>query len=78
MDAPSVVLDHLKPMAEKEAPPPFSYKHSKDILLTDSGPTGFFAEYQGSLGAAKVLFLVLDMRQYAQEEAARIAGASKS
>jgi hypothetical protein len=74
VDDPSVVLDHLKPMAEKEAPPSFSYNRSKDIPLTDSGPTGFVAEYQGSLGPAKVLFLVLDMRQYAQEEAARIAG----
>jgi hypothetical protein len=74
VDDPSVVLSHLKPMAEKEAPPSFSYTRSKNIPLTDSGPTGFVAEYQGSLGPVKVLFLVLDMRQYAQEEAARIAG----
>jgi hypothetical protein len=78
VDDPSVVLGHLRRMAEKEALPPFSYSRSKEIPLTDSGPTGFVAEYQGSLGPVKVLFLVLDMRQYAQEEAARIAGALKS
>jgi hypothetical protein len=74
VDNPSVVLGYLKPMAEREAPPSFSYTRSKDIPLTDSGPTGFVVEYQGSLGPIKVLFLVLDMRQHAQEEAARIAG----
>jgi len=65
-DDPSSVLDHLKPMAEKAAPPAFSYRGSKHIRLTDSGPTGFVAEYQGPLGLVKVVFLVLDMRQHAQ------------
>jgi hypothetical protein len=75
-DDPSSVFGHLKPMAEKAAPPAFAYKDSKDIPLTDSGPTGFIAEYQGPLGPVKVVFLVLDMRQQAQAEAARTAGNS--
>lgn len=77
VDDPSIVLGHIKPMAEQNAPPSFLYASSKDIPLTDSGPTGFVSEYRGALGSAKVLFLVLDMRQYAQEEAARTAGARK-
>jgi hypothetical protein len=71
---PSSVRGHLKPMAEKAAPPGFTYKGSKGIPLTDSGPTGFVAEYQGPLGLVKVVFLVLDMRQQARAEAARTAG----
>ncbi len=73
-DAPSSVLDYLRTMAEKEAPPSFVYAGAKDIPLIDSGPTGFIAKYEGPLGTVKVVFLVLDMRQYAQEEAARLAG----
>jgi hypothetical protein len=73
-DDPSSVLDHLKLMAENEAPGSFAYRRSKDILPIDSGPTGFIAEYQGPRGLVKVVFLMLDMRQHAQVEAARIAG----
>jgi hypothetical protein len=73
-DDPSSVLSHLQPMVEKDAPPAFAYRRSREIPLTDSGPTGFVAEYQGPLGLVKVVFLVLDMRQHAQMEAARIAG----
>jgi hypothetical protein len=62
--------------AEKAAPPAFAYRGLKDILPPDSGPTGFIAEYQGPRGPVKVVFLVLDMRQQAQVDAARIAGNS--
>jgi hypothetical protein len=53
VDNPSSVFDQLKPMAEKAAPPAFAYRSSKDIPLTDSGPTGFIAEYQGAARARK-------------------------
>jgi hypothetical protein len=74
VDEPSSVLGHLKVAAESEAPPSFSYKGIiKNIDLTDSRPTGFIAEYEGPLGQLKVVFLVLDMRQFAQQEAAKAA-----
>jgi hypothetical protein len=75
VDEPSSVLSHLKLAAENEAPSGFTHKGIiKNIDLTDSRPTGFIAEYDGPLGQLKVVFLVLDMRQLAQQEAAKAAG----
>jgi hypothetical protein len=75
IDEPSSVLRHLKLAAENEAPPPFAYKGIiEDIELTDSRPTGFTSEYEAPMGRLKVVFLVLDMRQLAQQEAAKTAG----
>ena len=75
VDEPSSVLRHLKLAAEREVPPGFTYKGiTKDIELTDSRPPGFIAEYEGPMGRLKVVFLVLDMRQLAQREAAKAAG----
>jgi len=75
VDEPSSVLSHLKLAAESEAPPGFTYEGViKNIELTDSRPTGFIAEFEGPLGQLKVVFLVLDMRQFAQQEAAKTAG----
>jgi hypothetical protein len=74
VDDPAAVLSHLREVAEKETPPAFVYKRRRDIPLTDSRPTGFIADYQGPLGLVRVVFLVLDVRQQAQRDAARIAG----
>lgn len=75
VDEPSSVLSHLKLAAESEAPIGFTYKGViKNFELTDSRPTGFIAEYERPIGQLKVVFLVLDMRQFAQQEAAKIAG----
>jgi hypothetical protein len=76
VDEPSSVLRHLKLAAESEAPPRFTFKGIiKDMeQLTDSRPRGFIAEYEGPLGPLKVVFLALDMRQFAQREAAKTAG----
>lgn len=58
-----------------EPPPRFAYKGTiRDIDMTDSRPPGFIAEYDGPTGPLKVVFLVLDMRQLAQQEAAKTAG----
>jgi hypothetical protein len=75
VDEPTSVLHHLKLAAESEAPPRFAYKGIiQDIELTDTRPTGFIAEYEGPMGRLKVVFLLLDMRQLAQQEAAKTAG----
>jgi hypothetical protein len=75
VDEPASVVNQLKHAAEREVPPGFEQKGNvRDIPLTDSRPTGFTAEYSGPLGGVTVVFLVLDMRQQAQRNAARIAG----
>jgi hypothetical protein len=75
VDEPSSLLNYIKPAAQGESPPGFTYKGIiKDIELTDSRPIGFIAEYEGPMGRLKVVFLVLDMRQLAQQEAAKTAG----
>ena len=46
---------------------------AKNIPLTDSRPTGFIARYAVESAEAKVVFLVLDMSQHRQKEAAKTA-----
>ena len=75
VDEPSSVLSHLKLVAESEAPTGFTYKGViKNLELTNSRPTGFIAEYEGPKGQLKVVFLVLDMLQFAEQQAAQTAG----
>jgi hypothetical protein len=73
-DEPSSVLRHLTLASESEAPAGFTYKGIvKEIEKSDSRPGGFIAEYEGPMGRLKVVFLALDMRQFAQREAAKTA-----
>ena len=74
---PASVLAFLKHTAEHDAPPGFTYRSHEDIRLDDSMPIGFVAQYEASLGDATVVFLLLDMGQHSQQEAARIAGQTK-
>lgn len=69
---------YLKQMAETEAPLAFKFSQIHDIPKTDSLPPGFIAEYEGEHGPVKVVFLLLDMQQEAQREAAKMAAATKS
>jgi hypothetical protein len=73
---PSAILDYLKEMAQKEAPSAFKYQRLEDIPHTDAQPPGFAAEYEGRFGPVKVVFLVLDMGQEAQKEAAQRSAAT--
>jgi hypothetical protein len=77
INKPATIVDYLKEMAEKEAPNAFKYKSSEDIPHTDSRPPGFVAEYEGQFGPVKVVFLVLDMAQEAQQEAANLSAVTK-
>jgi len=74
---PVTIVDYLKEMAKKEAPDTFKYKSAEDIPHTDSRPPGFIAEYEGQFGPVKVVFLVLDMAQEAQQEAANLSAVTK-
>jgi hypothetical protein len=69
------VIQYLKEMAKKEAPPALRYKRRDDISKTDSRPKGFVAEYEGPHAPVKVVFLLLDMEQEAQREAANLSAA---
>ncbi|WP_156944891.1 hypothetical protein [Bradyrhizobium sp. Ec3.3] len=72
------VIEYLKEMAEKAAPPAFKYKNREDIKRSDSRPSGFVAEYEPPHAPVKVVFLVLDMQQEARREAAKLTAATKS
>jgi tetratricopeptide (TPR) repeat protein len=69
----SSILEHLRKTAEKDAPPEFKYLRREDISLTDSRPTGFVARYALRSDEVKVVFLVLDMGQHPQRDAAKTA-----
>jgi hypothetical protein len=69
----SAVLAELRRIAQEECPTGFSFSRYEELPLTDSGPTGFAANYASSLGEVRVVFLLLDMSQDAQRAAARVA-----
>ena len=56
------LMNYLEGMAESAMPPGFT----------------FVARYAGDLGEVKVIFLVLNLGQQRQREAAKVAGATKA
>jgi hypothetical protein len=64
----------LQRIAAQEAPAPFVYRDLQNILSDDSRPGGFVARYAVGDDEAKVVFLILDMGQPAQRQAAKAAG----
>jgi tetratricopeptide (TPR) repeat protein len=75
---PATITAYLKEMAAKEAPDAFKYQRSEEITHTDSRPPGFVAEYEGQHGPVKVVFLILDMAQEAQQDAANRSAVTKA
>jgi hypothetical protein len=73
---PSAVIAELKKAAQSQAPTGFQYQGVVDIPLTDTRPTGFIASYKSDMGEKKVAFLLMEMQQQAQRDAAALAGAS--
>ena len=73
LENPSSILDHLQKTARDDAPTGFKYHGHQDITFTDSRPVGFIARYGVDLGEIKVVFLVLDMQQHLQRNAAKTA-----
>lgn len=49
------------------------FVNRENLPLLDSRPKGFIAKYRSALGGIKVVFLLLDLGQVAQREAARVA-----
>jgi hypothetical protein len=73
IENPASIADHLRRAAKDEAPSGFIYIDSDDITLTDSRPTGLIARYKGEFGEIKVVFLILDLGQHIQRNAAKTA-----
>lgn len=70
------VVERLRLIAKSDAPSGFTFDKQEDHPQTDSRPTGFSAFYKTDLGEVRVVFLVLDMQQQAQREAAALADQS--
>ncbi len=68
----------LESVAETASPPGFA-DHGRDpIPQEDSRPPGFIARYTADFGEVKVVFLVLNLGQIRQRQAAKTAGGTKS
>jgi hypothetical protein len=75
VDNPGTILSELKVAAE--APPDgFQFLRGEDLEVVDSGPAGFVARYRSALHEVKVVFLIVDLRQAPQKDAAQAAAAS--
>jgi hypothetical protein len=75
-DPASVRVSHLKGSARRDAPAGFTFQALDDILLVDSQPLGFVARYSGQLGQVHVVFLILDLFQGVQRQAAKTAASN--
>jgi hypothetical protein len=73
IENPASITDHLGRAAKDDVPDGFAYIDCKKIEHTDSRPTGLIARYKGEFGEVKVVFLVLDIGQQIQKNAATTA-----
>jgi len=72
-----MLYEYLKETSEQDAPPGFKYLESQEIPMRDSRPKGFIARYAVGFNEVKVVFLVLDMKQHNQMQAAITSVADK-
>jgi hypothetical protein len=72
------VLRFLQEMAKIASTPGFTYLGHEPIPHEDSRPPGFVARYSADFGEVKVVFLVLNLGQKRQRDAAKTAGATKA
>ncbi len=71
------LCEYLKKTSEQDAPRGFEYFGRQEISTRDSRPQGFIAQYIVESNEVKVVFLVLDMKQYNQRQAAITSVAGK-
>jgi len=71
------LLRCLEESAEMASPPGFTYLGREPIPHDDSRPPGFVARYSVDFGEVKVVFLVLNLGQQRQRQAAKAAAATK-
>jgi hypothetical protein len=72
------IMQSLETSAEMASPPGFMYRGREPIPHEDSRPPGFLARYSADFGEVKVIFLVLNLGQHRQRQAAKIAAATKA
>lgn len=72
------LMRFLETTAETASPPGFTFRGREPIPHEDSRPPGFVARYDADFGEVKVVFLVLNLGQQRQRQAAQFAGATKS
>jgi hypothetical protein len=68
----------LESMAEMSIPSGFLFKSLEQIPRVDARPLGITALYESQLGEVRVVFLILDLGQKLQRDAAASAGATKA
>jgi hypothetical protein len=73
-----VLMQFLETLAETASPPGFTYIGREPIPHDDSRPPGFVARYSADFGEVKVVFLVLNLGQKRQRDAAKTAGSTKA
>ena len=72
------LMRSLETSAEMASPPGFTYLGREPIPHDDSRPPGFVARYSADFGEVKVVFLVLNLGQQRQRQAAKTAAATKA
>lgn len=72
------LMQFLETSAETASPPGFAYLGREPIPHDDSRPPGFVARYRADFGEVKVVFLVLNLGQQRQRQAAKTAAATKA
>ena len=68
----------LEAVAETASPPGFNFLGKDLIPHEDSRPPGFAARYSADFGEIKVIFLILDLGQQRQRQAAKTAGETRA
>jgi hypothetical protein len=72
------LMQFLEAAAETASPPGFTYIDRQPVPHGDSRPPGFVARYTADFGEVKVVFLVLNLGQKRQRNAAKTAAATKA
>jgi hypothetical protein len=70
---PGTVLEHLNAAARSTAPSGIEFVKIEPLVVDDSGPMGFSALYTSEIGERRVHFLVLDLHQGVEKNAAKEA-----
>jgi len=70
---PRTVLEHLNDAARSTAPAGIEFLKTEPLVAEDSGPMGFTAVYTSEIGERRVHFLLLDLHQGVQKNAAKEA-----
>ncbi len=78
VETPEDVITAMEAIAQTSVPEPFTHVRNDKLPLEDSRPIGFVATYTASGGReAKIVYLVMDMKQQSLRDAAALAGRTR-